>query len=308
MRIKLEQPGDKRRTILGDLTIDDVEIVRHNSGKIFIRYLIEDLIGALARDMASNINSNYDNFIVIDGPEGSGKSNLAYAIATAYNPDFTISNNYLYSMDELMDRISSGDDIGNTFWLDEITNIANKRQWATSENKLFIELLEMCRSRKWTIISCIPRFDRLDQYIREHRARYWLHCEPMTFSKYGHLERGYFELRKRDKLGVFHLIGYGTYPAMSEKISIEYEQIKLQSQDRKIAGAVAGPADKPGAKYKKMYEKERHTIQDAIFNLKKSGKSESEIAEIFNFNKKAVRNALDKARERHEQNRAENRS
>lgn len=299
MRIILDGVGDLRRTELGEIPVADVEVVRHRSGKIFIRYLIDDLIGYMAEDMRRNVADNYDNFVVIDGPEGSGKSNFAYELCKRYCPEFDLDNNYLYSMDDLINRISDGTDIGHTFWLDEITNIANKRQWATSENKMFIELLEMCRSRGWSIISCIPRFDRLDQYIREHRARYWVHCEPMKFRKYGYKERGYFELRKRDKFGVFHLIGYGTYSAMPEDASAEYEQIKLNAQNSKIRSAVEGP-EKPGAKYKTLYEGERRNIQDSIMRLKNTGKfSDIEIMEIFGIEKKkAFRHALESARER----------
>ena len=303
MRIILDSVGDLRKTEIGELPIADIKVVRHRSGKIYIRYLVEDLIKYLAEDMRRNIYNDYDNFIVIDGPEGSGKSNIAYQICKEYCPDFNIHENYLYSMDDLMTRISSGADLANTFWMDEITNIANKRQWATHDNKLFIELLEMCRSRKWSIVSCIPRFDRLDQYIREHRAKYWIHCEPMTFDRYGHKDRGYFQLKKRDKFGVFHMVGYGTFDPMPAEIKADYESIKLNSQNTKIREAVEGP-EKPGAKYKTLYEKERHNLQDSMLRLKNSGKfNDFEIMEIFGLEKKrAFQHMLHAARERNGQN------
>lgn len=299
MRIILDSVGDLRHTEIGDLPVSDVKVVRHRSGKIYIRYLIDNLIEYLAEDMRQNIANDYDNFVVIDGTEGSGKSNIAYQICKAYCPEFNIEENYLYSMSDLMDRISTGTDIGHTFWLDEITNIANKRQWATQENKLFIELLEMCRSRKWSIVSCIPRFDRLDQYIREHRAKYWIHCEPMTFDRFGHKDRGYFQLKKRDKFGVFRMIGYGTFDAMPREISGEYERVKRQSQDTKIRDAVEDPK-KPGAKYKSLYEKERHTLQDAALKLHETGKfTDYEIMDILNIEKgRAFQHVLQEARKR----------
>lgn len=299
MKIILDNIGDVRHTDIGDIPISDVRVIRHRSGKIFIRYLLDDLIGHLAADMEKNIHDQYDNFVVIDGPEGSGKSNFAYQLATTFCPTFDINSNYLYSMDDLVSRISDSSDIGGTFWLDEITNIANKRQWATQDNKFFIELLEMCRSRGWSIISCIPRFDRLDQYIREHRARYWIHCEPMEFGRYGRRDRGYFELSKRDKFGVFHLIGYGMYDPMPPDISVEYENIKLNSQNIKIQTAVNG-GEKPGAKYKTLYEGERRNLQDAVLRLKETGQfTDVQIMEIFNIEKKkAFRHLIDSAKER----------
>ena len=299
MRMNIAGPGETWKTPIGDIPVLDYQVWNHNSGKIFIRYLLEDLLGVLAEDMRKNIRDDYDNVVVVDGGEGSGKSNLMYQLLIRYDPAFDIERGYTYDADAFKKKIREGGDIGRTFWMDEGSIIANNRDWNSQQNKGFVKTLETCRSRHYTLGICIPAFDRLDVYIREHRVRYLLHCEPMTFTEGGFKQRGYCEVRKKnDVTGALELIGYAEYDKMPEDVAKQYKEMKLASQDKLFQDLYGEDADdSPGAKYKRKYEEAEKKQNRIMLSLYNAGTSIEELQEMFEIdNRKTLQNRLSKAR------------
>ena len=88
MRMNIAGPGEKWKTPIGEFQVEDYKIYSHRNGKIFIRYLLQDLLDEIAEDMRKNIRDDYDNVVIVDGGEGSGKSNLMYQLLTRYDPNF----------------------------------------------------------------------------------------------------------------------------------------------------------------------------------------------------------------------------
>lgn len=300
MIVTVSQEGEEWETAIGKLKVLDAEIYRWQSGKLFIRYLLDDLIGELAKDMKKNVADNYDNLVVITGHEGSGKSNLAYQICKAFDPEFDVTNQYVYSTEDFRDKLRSGEDMRGTFWMDEGSNMANNRDWNSTDNKQLVELLEMCRSRGWTLVICIPSLDRLDLYIRKYRLRYCIECKPMKFDKYGPKARGYFELKKMSYYGRLELIGYGVFSQMPSEVKEEYEALKLESQNKKIKEVV--DPEKPGAKYKAKYEQSCKQLDSVMCSLYESGHDKSSLMEMFGIeNEKTFHNRISKARKEREE-------
>lgn len=299
MRMEIAGPGETWKTPIGDLKVLDYQIYNHRSGKLFIRYLLEDLLDVLAEDMRKNIRDDYDNVVVVDGGEGSGKSNLMYQLLVRYDPNFDIERGYTYDADAFKKKIREGGDIGRTFWMDEGSIIANNRDWNSQQNKGFIKTLETCRSRHYTLGICIPAFDRLDVYIREHRVRYLIHCEPMTFSEYGFKQRGYCEVKKKNDItGALELIGYAEYDKMPETVAAEYKSLKSASQEKLFQDLYGDDADdSPGAKYKKKWEEAEKKQNRIMLRLYNSGTSIEELQDMFGIeNRKTLQNRLSKAR------------
>lgn len=303
MRVITESRGETRRTPIGELTIEESKISTFpKSGKIFVSYLYRDLTENLADHMRNHVERGYDNIVVISGGEGSGKSNLAWNLCKAMDPDFDVTKQYVYSVEDLKEKLREGDDFGAIWWLDEGSNIANNRDWNTQDSKDIIAILEMMRSRGWTLIMCIPHWERLDIYIRENRMRYLLSCRPMSWELSGDLERGYYELRMRSGSGsTMKTVGFGTYPPIPPEEKAVYEKIKLSSQARKIR-EVTERGTKPGAKYKAKYEEGQRRIGDAAKALWDSGKySAEELTSMLGFEKmQDFRNAVCKAKKRME--------
>ena len=303
MRMNIAGKGETWKTPIGEFEVADYQIFAHRNGKIFIRYLLKDLLDEIAADMRKNVRDDYDNVVIVDGGEGSGKSNLMYQLLVRYDPSFDMERGYTYDADSFRAKIREGGDIGRTFWMDEGSIIANNRDWTSTNNKSFVNVLETCRSRHYTLGICIPAFERLDVYIREHRVRYLLHCEPMTFSEGGMKPRGYCEVRKRnDVTGQLELIGYAEYSKMPEDVAAKYKELKLSSQTKLFEDLYGEDADdSPGAKYKKKYEQGEAKLDTAMLKLYDSGVGLEELQEMFGIeSKKTLQNRLSKARKRGE--------
>ena len=298
MRFEIAGVGDTWKTDIGDTVVEDMTVVRWPNGKVYVQYLVKDLVQLLAADMHKNIRDGYDNVVVVEGPEGSGKSNLAYAICKAYDQDFDVTKQYVYNTDAFKEKLNSGDDRHSVFWMDEGSNIANNRDWNTVDNKDLIGLLETCRSRGWTIVMCIPTHERLDVYIREHRIRYLLKCGPRKFDVSGYKERGYFELQKKSPWGKMETVGYGSYDKIPEEVKDTYEGIKADSQ-RKLIDQVINP-EAPGSKYKAKYEAKCKETDDILLRLYDSKKCDKEsLMQLFGIeSEKTFENKIYKARRR----------
>lgn len=249
--------------------------------------------------MRKNLAEDYDNLIVCYGGEGSGKSNAMFALLQEFDPNLDIEKCYTYDNAAFRSKIREGGDIGRTFWMDEGSIMASNRDWNTQNNKGFVKTLETCRSRHYTLGVCIPSLDRLDIYIREHRIRYAIHCEPMTFHTGGFKKRGYAAAyKKNDITGTMELIGYGDYPQMPPEIKAIYEPMKAESQERLFNDLFGEDDDRPGAAYKKKYEEAEQKVSMAMLRLYDAGTSLEELQTMFNIeSKKTLQNRLSKARQ-----------
>lgn len=298
MIVESESPGEMRQTPLGKMMVLDSNFIQYRSGKWFLAYLYLDLLLFLIEDMKKNIRKLNDNIIVICGDEGSGKSHLAHQICRLFAKIFNIEEIYSYDFEELLDKIDteSNKDVGKIFWMDEAINVLHKRRWNNEGNKEFVEMLATMRSRGWTLILCIPRFDDLDFYIREHRFRYIIKVEPTTFPEFGFKPRGYFSVeRKNPDTGQMEYCGHGMYDPIPENMEEEYENLKNESQRRLLSGF----KDKKegGSKYKMKYEEERRRIRSAVLAMHDNGIPRQEIQKIMGISEENYYKMLRRARD-----------
>ena len=287
MIVKTSEIGDYRPTPLGALQVADKHFKYYaNSRKFYTQYLYGDLLVKLIRHMHNNIEDDFDNIVVVDGIEGSGKSSFTWSAAEVYQAYkhvqagetvapgqrfFDFEKQLTYTADELRDKLRNGDDKHSVFWLDEAYDIANKREWQSEKNQIMIKNLVKMRSRHWTLFMDVPRLEDMDVYIREHRARYWITCEyGMQFDNLGYVPRGIFHLRVRDrKTGRWVDSGYGQYPDMPSDVKKVYRQYKEASQDKDLQESAE--KESPGAKYKSKYENERKRLAKTVQMLRNMG-------------------------------------
>lgn len=297
-RIKIDSSGSVKKTRIGECEVLDTQLQMYPSGKFFIQYLYKDLLEKLAEDMHRNVRADYDNVVMIEGGEGSGKSNLAYQVIKAYNPDFDIKQTYVYNMDGIRERFAAEDYGGDTFWMDETSQIASNRNWQSEDNKDLVSILEVCRSKHFSLIGCIPSITRADIYLREYRMRYLLRCRPMKFPRIGYKPRGIFELLKRDnETGKMKHIGYGLFDPMPDDQKQIYEPIKADFQE-KFRLKISEKKEKGG--YKEKYQQVQNEKTDIMAKLHDRGLvSDDDLMELFGYDqKKTFQNAISRARNR----------
>ena len=297
-RIKIDSSGSVKKTRIGECEVLDTQLQMYPSGKFFIQYLYKDLLEKLAEDMHRNVRSDYDNVVMIEGGEGSGKSNLAYQVIKAYNPDFDIKQTYVYNMDGIRERFAAEDYGGDTFWMDETSQIASNRNWQSEDNKDLVSILEVCRSKHFSLVGCIPSITRADIYLREYRMRYLLRCRPMKFPRIGYKPRGIFELLKRDnETGKMKHIGYGLFDPMPDDQKQIYEPIKADFQE-KFRLKISEKKEKGG--YKEKYQQVQNEKTDIMAKLHDRGLvSDDDLMELFGYDqKKTFQNAISRARNR----------
>ena len=298
-RIRIEGEGDSRKTRIGECQIIDAQLKMYRSGKFFIQYLCKDLLQLLAADMHRNVKADYDNVVMIEGGEGSGKSNLAWQVINAYSPGFDIHQTYVYNMDGIRERFAAEDYGGGIFWMDETSQIASNRNWQSDDNKDLVSILETSRSKHMTICGCIPSISRADIYLREYRMRYLLRCRPMKFESTGYKPRGIFELLKRNnESGTMEHVGYGLFDPMPADAKEIYEPIKADFQER-FRKRIAEGKEK-GGKYKEKYQEVQNRNTEIMAKLHDRGMiSDDDLMDLFGYeNKKTFQNAISRARQR----------
>ena len=308
MAFNLYLPGEQRNyppyltNSNRKLTVIDNWIENYpKSGKFFTRYLYSDLMDRLVEDCHNNIANEWDNCIVVQGREGTGKSSFSIKLAKALNPNFNMETDYIYSYEDMVKAVTEpgNKDIGRVFWLDETSSIMNNRDAMTNSSKNMVELLEMMRSRGWTLIMCIPSVERLDKYLRDYRIRYLITVEILAWDNvYKEESRGYWSLAFKwgDSYQTFRVIGYGKFDPMSEEEAAEYKAIKLRSQQIKL-DEIAG-RDRELNKYDKAQAK----LQDAFLTMFENGITQDDLAEKYGYAKESVVQMISTARARRRQN------
>lgn len=291
MIVETEGIGSTKGTRIGKMEVEDAQLKSWKSGKMYVQYLYKDMLQQLARRMHQNVDAHYDNFIVVSGKEGSGKSNLAYQICKAYDPDFQISTGYVYNMTELKEKILKGDLKGSIIWLDEGIVIADKRDWNSDQNKDFVKFLMTMRSLNISFVLCIPSWQSLDVYIRNNRIRYLCECKPMSWPHAGVRQRGFFELKTGDN----HSIGFGAYGQIPAELADEYEARKTQSQ-RRLIDEMYGEKQTEEKKQDRL-NKEYRDRRNAMLILHEKGVSLDDLREAYGYSSnKKVTEAIGKAR------------
>lgn len=271
MIIRARGIGEIFETKLGPLKVEDTKLYM-NTGGPFIRYLLKDAMDALVLDMKERITRKFDNFVVIIGGEGEGKSSVAWNVIHKFDPENDPSVHLVYEIRWLRAHLRQDPSPGQIFWLDELYEMANNRSWNDPDTKWFINLLVRGRSRGWTFVCCIPRLKDTDEYIKNHRFTHILTCEPQEFDHSPWLERGYAGIEKKTAKGLQH-VGYLYYPPIPPEANELYEAAKNRSQDDMLS---APERESPNS-YRIKYEAQTAKLSAAVRMLKDAGVPRSDI-------------------------------
>jgi hypothetical protein len=113
---------------------------------------------------------DYDWIHVIEGPEGVGKTSLAWSMCKRIDPKFDGEKNSIFNHEQLLEIVKNSYP-GMAVNIDEGALVFFSRDTMSNTNKASIKLMTGIRTFNLFITIPIPQFQLLDKYIREHRVK-----------------------------------------------------------------------------------------------------------------------------------------
>lgn len=137
--------------------------------KEFIGYHADYFLWRQAYGIQKKINTeDNDHFTVIAGIEGSGKSLLGLIMAAMVSPTFSMKH-ICFSISDFLKVIKEVKK-GDTLMLDEGAIFLFSRESMSKDNRRVVKTFNLMRQLNLHIIVCIPNYNNMDSYIREHRV------------------------------------------------------------------------------------------------------------------------------------------
>ena len=199
-----------------------------------------DTMDLFAKELKARVKNNYQNIIVIEGGTGSGKSTAAIRLAKTMDPKWSITDNYIYSLDDLkdkLDRAEKGEKVSPISLFDEAVVSLNSRNANRVQDREMVILFNTMRSRGWTTILCVPSIFDLNKSVRATHVDYKLRCPDKPILK-GYDRRGFLEFSKakrseytRSGEPYWSLFACGVYGPLTEEWDREYQKLKNDKQD-----------------------------------------------------------------------------
>lgn len=210
-----------------------------------------DTIDLFAKELKKRVKERYQNVIVVEGGTGSGKSSAAITLAKAMDPNWSITDNYIYDLDDLrqkLKRAEAGEKVSPISLFDEAVVTLNSRNASRNEDKSVLVLFNTMRSLGWTTILCIPSIFDLNKSLRTTHVDYKVRCpDRPPVRRRGMPKRGFLEFSKakrkeftRDAEPYWYLFAAGIYPPMKKEWDEEYQKLKRAKQSSIIQGFIQG--------------------------------------------------------------------
>lgn len=208
-----------------------------------------------------------DAWVIVDGDEGSGKTNMAtlllYYVYWRTGRKFS-HKNYFYDVQDLRNECQKNEN-GLYNW-DEAALGGLSVQWWNKQQQYLMQFAMTGRIKHHFIVSCIPKFNKLQEYFVKDRSIALINCRHSNKSGYRYI---YLTTKGKEKLFDFwkkkgrraytkfmHLGGHGgKVPNVFEKVFTPQQQKEYEI--RKISminniGKVGTKVDKNEEKLKKL--------------------------------------------------------
>lgn len=191
--------------------------------------IYSDLIDGVADRINAKVGNDGQFTLIISGPTGSGKSNLALQIIRKLDKNFELEDVYIYSAEDLAKKLKrKSTQIIN--WFDEGSITLNSLNTTSKRGLLFSQFWDTMRLKHYINIICMPEKGDLNKRIGGH-VDMFLYCPryaPLPYFK----PRGFFDaiVRIFYKSGKFYdkTIGTGTFRKVPKRLRDQYESIKKE--------------------------------------------------------------------------------
>lgn len=149
------------------------------------------------------VTEDWDGLIVIDGPEGSGKSVLAQQIAYYCDPGLEI-NRIVFTPDDFRSEVLSAKK-HQAIVYDEAFAGLSSRKTMSETNHTIVSMLTEIRQKNLFLFVVLPSFFDLDKYVALWRSRALLHVYADRFT------RGFFKFYSYSKKKELYVLGKKYY-------------------------------------------------------------------------------------------------
>jgi hypothetical protein len=158
------------------------------------QFYLDNALTQISEVFIKRQKGKWDNLLLFDGDEGSGKSTFAIALCYYYayltKKKFT-TENIFFDLNNLMDFASKNEE--QIILWDESALGGLSTQWSSKEQTKLVQALMTARKKRHFWIFIIPKFHELRRYV-VRRSVGLVH----VYSPDG-IERGYFAYYKKDK-------------------------------------------------------------------------------------------------------------
>jgi hypothetical protein len=149
------------------------------------------------------IDNDFDGVGIIDGMEGSGKSELGKQCCLHHDKNFS-EKDVIYTVDQFYTWLDNAKPGSACLW-DEFVLAGLSKDALGKVQKSLIKKFTLIRSKKLLIILVIPYFFMLQRYFAFSRTRFLIH----TYTD--GLQRGYFRFYNYKQKKWLYLYGYKTW-------------------------------------------------------------------------------------------------
>jgi len=141
-------------------------------------YLHKDFHQIIKEQIDFTMNDDQDTLILLDGNEGSGKSQTArqigYVISKLVNTEFGEENIHQDAKSYIQHAARA--EPGTVVILDEGRDVLNRRRAMSKSNTEFTNYTSRNRADNLFQLICVPSYHDLDSNIAKHRAKFLIHC------------------------------------------------------------------------------------------------------------------------------------
>ena len=169
-------------------------------------------------------NKGYDCVIIVDGDRRIGKSIMGMTMGWILSNETLTLNNFAIGCDDAMQKIKSLPDRSILF-VDEGGMVFNSKDWAKTELKKLIKVLDVVGQKEMVFIIVLPSFFDLIKNIAVRISRVLIHVYADS-----NLNRGRFSFYGRKSKKVLYALGkknYDSYKYPSPKFRGRFTNFKV---------------------------------------------------------------------------------
>lgn len=194
-----------------------------------------EAITAFGALLNKRIKDHKQNNILYTGPTGSGKSVCAIQVCRAQEKNWSIADNYIYTIDDLRKKYEAPEEHSPISLIDEASIVLNALNFMTKDSKNIVGLFDTMRSMGFSTHMCAPEISEINSKVRDIHIDYMLQMPNKSpLAELGYSRRGfvniYRHVRRDWGKGAYSLMATCLFNDLPPRVKAEYEPIKKKKQ------------------------------------------------------------------------------